>query len=52
MRSQSYKTKKKKKKNCRRKLSTFKDDKELLSVTRVIGGIEKVFVEFIFLLLR
>ena len=30
------------KKKCRRKFSSFNDDRELLSVTRVIGGIEKV----------
>ena len=57
MRSQSYKNKnthththkkKKKKKKSRRKFSSFKDDRELLGVIRVIGGIEKVFVDFIF----
>ena len=39
MRSQSYKAKKKR---CQRKFSSFNDDRELLSVTRVLGGIEKV----------
>ena len=38
---------KQKKKKKKKKKST-KDDRELLSVTQVIGGIEKVFVEFIF----
>ena len=35
-------TKQQQKKRCRRKFSSFNDDRELLSVTRVIGGIEKV----------
>ena len=39
---QNQKKKKKKKKSCRRKFFSFNGERELLSVTRVIGGIEKV----------
>ena len=42
--SQSYKNKKR----CRLKISTFNDDRERLSVTRVIGGNFFLFFFFFF----